>query len=153
MDETKCPPAGLLQFRTLCGLGLLSCDTHSSNGTFLVYRILLPVLLGFSPFWGNDLAKQSRDSKHCVIACWKEWSVKDNAVHGPGVKQYPVQFIKDYIMIPVLHLFPENVLESSSSLLLSCFKNKSCNWKESICKAGAVIKPQRLISPWLALSQ
>lgn len=132
----------------------LSCDMHSSNGTFLV-RILLPVLLGFSPSWGNDLAKQSRDAKHCVIACWKEWSAlsDDNAVHRPGVKQYPVQFIKDYIMSPVLHLFPENVLESSSSVLLSCFKNKSCNWKERICKAGAVIKPQRLISPWLALSQ
>lgn len=91
--------------------------------------------------------KQSRDAKHCVIACWKELSVKANAVHGPGVKRYPVQFIKDYIMSPVLHLFPENVLESSSSLLLSCFKNKSCNCKESICKAGAAIKPRRLISP------
>lgn len=152
-DKMKCLPSGLLQHR--------EAVQHRAPGQWCAWQPqeyfgcqdLAASFPGFQPLLRKWSSKAEQDAKHSIIICWKEWSVKANAVHEPSVQQYPVQFIKNYSMIPVFHLFPENELKSPSSYLLPCFKNKSCHFKESLYKAGRAIKLGRLISPWLALSQ
>lgn len=70
-DKTKCCSGACFSLGKLCSPWHLPGVVCSSHRNLLAIRTILPALLGFGPSWGRDVAKQSRNVKHCIIIYWK----------------------------------------------------------------------------------